>query len=133
VTEDHPIIVFDAVCPLCCANAQFVLKNNRRGRFRLASIQSAAGMELCRRFGVDPADPETLLLVDGDRAAKDSDAILAIWRELGMPWRAGTVFRIVPRPIRDRLYRLVARNRYRLFGKHDECWMPDPEYTNRLL
>lgn len=131
--EKRPIIVFDAECLLCSANAQFVLDHDRRGRFLLASMQGEAGSALYRRFGIDPADPDTLIVVEGDRVRRDSDAILAIWAGLGWPWRAGAMFRLVPRALRDSIYRWVARNRYRLFGKRDTCWLPDPAFRDRML
>ena len=133
MSKTHPIIVFDAECLLCSANAQFVLNHDRRGRFRLASMQGEAGSALYRRFGIDPADPDTLIVVEGDRVRRDSDAILAIWAGLGWPWRAATMFRLVPRALRDLVYRWVARNRYRLFGKRDTCWLPDPAFRDRML
>jgi len=133
VSNTHPIIVFDAECLLCSANAQFVLNHDRRGRFLLASMQGAVGTALYRRFGIDPADPDTLIVVEGDRVRRDSDAILAIWAGLGWPWRAATMFRLVPRALRDLVYRWVARNRYRLFGKRDTCWLPDPAFRDRML
>ena len=86
--DGHPVIVFDGMCVLCSANARFVLRHDRRGHFRLAAMQSEAGAALYRRFGIDPADPESLLVVQGDEALRDSDAILAIWSALGWPWRA---------------------------------------------
>lgn len=128
-----PIIVFDAECVLCSGNARFLLRHDRRGNFRLASMQGAAGAALFRRFGVDPADPETMIVVEGDRALRDSDAVLAIWCGLGWPWRALGVAGLVPRGLRDRAYRWVARNRYRLFGRREACWMPTPEQRERLL
>jgi predicted DCC family thiol-disulfide oxidoreductase YuxK len=121
------------MCVLCSANARFILKHDRRARYRLASIQSPAGAALCRRFGLDPADPETLLLVDGDRALRNSDAILAIWRGLGWPWRAAAALAIVPRTLREPLYLWVARNRYRLFGRRETCWLPSAADRERLL
>lgn len=129
----YPIIVFDAECVLCSANAQFVLKHDTRGRFRLASMQGEVGAELLRRFGIDPADPETMLLVEDDRVLRDSDAVLAIWFGLGWPWRATTVFWLVPRLVRDFVYRLVARNRYRLFGRRETCFVPRPDQAERIL
>ena len=131
--ENRPIIVFDAECLLCSANAQFVLDHDRQGRFLLASMQGEAGSALYRRFGIDPADPDTLIVVEGDRVRRDSDAILAIWSGLGWPWRAGAMFRLVPRRLRDLVYRWVARNRYRLFGRRDTCWLPDPAFRDRML
>jgi predicted DCC family thiol-disulfide oxidoreductase YuxK len=130
---DRPIIVFDAVCPLCSANVRFILRHDRRRRFRLASMQSEAGAALYRRFGIDPADPETLILVEGGRARRDSDAVLAIWSGLGWPWRAAAAARIVPAALRDPLYRWVARNRYRWFGRRETCWLPAPELADRFL
>lgn len=131
--EHHPVIVFDGHCVLCSANARFVLRNDTGGRFRLAAMQGEAGARLMRQAGVDPADPDTLILVEGQRVLRDSDAVLAIWAGLGWPWRAGGVFRLVPRPLRDAVYRLVARNRYRLFGQRDQCFMPDPRWQDRML
>lgn len=129
----HPIIVFDAECVLCSLNAQFVLRYDRRGHFRLASMQGAVGAALYRRFGIDPSDPETLIVVTGDEALRDSDAILAIWSGLDWPWHALMVLRLVPRALRDPLYRFVARNRYRLFGKRRTCWIPRPDQADRVL
>lgn len=131
--DDHPIIVFDAECVLCSANAQFVLRHDCQGHFRLASMQGARGAALYRRFGIDPADPETLIVVSGDEALRDSAAIFAIWSGLGWPWRALTVFRVVPPMLRDPVYRFIARNRYRLFGKRETCWVPDAEQSDHVL
>ena len=76
---EHPVIVFDGMCVLCSANAQFVLKHDRRGHFRLAAMQNEAGRRLYKKFGIDPANPETLIVVTGDTALRDCDAVLAIW------------------------------------------------------
>lgn len=128
-----PIIVFDAECILCSANAQFVLRHDRTRRFRLASMQNEAGAALYRRFGIDPANPETLIVVEGDKALRDSDAVLSIYAGLGWPWKALSVFRLVPRFLRDPLYLLIARNRYRIFGRRETCWVPPPDYADRVL
>ena len=72
----HPTIVFDGLCPLCSTNARFILKHDRSGRFRLAAMQGEVGAALYRRFGIDPADPQSLILVEGDRMRRDSDAVL---------------------------------------------------------
>lgn len=132
--SDAPaIILFDGVCVLCAANARFVLRHDRRGHFRLASIQSEAGQALCRRFGIDPDDPETMLVIEGDRARRSSDAVLVIAEGLGWPWRILGVLRGVPRAWRDTLYAWVARNRYRLFGRCETCWAPSSEQKARIL
>ena len=130
---DTPIIVFDAECVLCSANAQFVLRYDRRRLFRLASMQGEVGAALYRRFGIDPEQPDTLIVATGDTALRDSEAVFAIWSGLGWPWRALTLFRVVPRPLRDTIYRFVARHRYRLFGKRETCWIPNAEQADRVL
>ncbi|SOC42158.1 predicted DCC family thiol-disulfide oxidoreductase YuxK [Rhizobium subbaraonis] len=128
-----PIIVFDAQCILCSANAQFVLRHDRARRFRLASMQNEAGAVLYRRFGIDPAAPETLIVVDGDAMLRDSDAILAIYAGLGWPWKVAVILRLVPRFIRDPFYRFIARNRYRIFGRREACWVPPKDFADRVL
>lgn len=129
----NPVVVFDGMCVLCSANARFILHHDRRGHFSLAAMQGAVGAALLTRFGIDPDDPDTLIVVEGDSALRDSDAVLAIWRGLGWPWRAGTMLRIVPRFARDRIYRLIARNRYRWFGRRESCFVPTPEQAARVL
>ncbi|MDR7029599.1 thiol-disulfide oxidoreductase DCC family protein [Rhizobium rosettiformans] len=128
-----PIILFDAECILCSANAQFVLTHDRKKRFRLAAMQGELGSGLYRRFGIDPTNPDSIIVVDGDKMLRDSDAVLAIYAGLGWPWKALALFRLVPRFIRDPLYLFVARNRYRIFGKRESCWLPSPEFRDRLL
>ena len=129
----HSVVVFDGMCVLCSANARFILRHDRRGRFRLATMQGAAGAALMARFGIDPLDPETFIVVEGGHAWRDSDAVFAIWRGLGWPWRAGTVLRVVPRAVRDAAYRMVARNRYRWFGQRETCFVPTPGQAARVL
>ncbi|WP_294645566.1 thiol-disulfide oxidoreductase DCC family protein [uncultured Aureimonas sp.] len=133
IEETGPIILFDAECVLCSANAQFVLDHDKARRFRLASMQGDVGQALYRRHGMDPNDPTTMIIVDGDRLRRDSDAVLSIYETIGFPWKLMTVFRLVPRPLRDLVYRTIARNRYRLFGKRETCWVPAPEYRGRIL
>jgi predicted DCC family thiol-disulfide oxidoreductase YuxK len=127
------VILFDGLCPLCSANARFILEHDRRGRFRLASMQSETGAALYRRFGIDPADPETLILVEGERMRRDSDAVLAIWSGLGWPWKLAGAARLIPAFVRDPVYRWVARNRYRLFGRRETCWVAPPRWRDRML
>ena len=130
--SQRPIIVFDAMCVLCSANAQFVLNNDRRGYFLLASMQGAIGSAIYRKFGIDPTAPDTIVVVTGDIALRDSDAVLSIYEGLGWPWRILSIFKVITRFIRDPAYRLVARNRYRIFGKRDVCWLPTPVQARRV-
>ena len=99
IPRDKPIIVFDGVCVLCTANAQFVLSADKSGRFRLAAMQDEVGARLMRDNGIDPLDPESFVIVDaidqGGRVWSDSDAVLRMWSDLGWPWRVGAVFKPV--------------------------------------
>jgi len=132
-SNNGPIIVFDAMCVLCSANATFILRHDRVGRFRLASMQEDVGAALYRQFGIDPANPETLIVVEGNKALRNSDAVLAIWAGLDRPWNALAAFRIVPHWLRDPVYRWIARHRYRLFGRRSTCWLPTAEQARRIL
>jgi predicted DCC family thiol-disulfide oxidoreductase YuxK len=130
---DHPIIVFDGDCVLCSANAQFVLRHDRDHHFRLASMQGEVGAALYARFGIDPTNPDSLIVVQGDDLLRDSDAVLMIYSALGWPWRVMSVFYLVPRALRDPVYRFIARNRYRLFGRREACWLPTAEHARYVL
>lgn len=130
---DRPIILFDAACVLCASNAQFVLKHDKIGHFRLASMQGDVAAAIYRKHGMDPHDPGSMLVVEGDRVRQDTDAVLHIYEKLGLPWRLLGALRVVPTFLRDPVYRWVARNRYRLFGKRETCWVAPPEYRDRML
>jgi predicted DCC family thiol-disulfide oxidoreductase YuxK len=129
----HPIIVFDGDCVFCSANAQFVLRHDRRHHFRLAAMQGKVGASLYERFSLNPEDPDSMIVVTGDKLQRDSDGVLAICSGLGWPWRAMAIFYLVPRFIRDPVYRWVARNRYRLFGRREACFVPKPEHMRYVL
>jgi predicted DCC family thiol-disulfide oxidoreductase YuxK len=131
--NDKATILFDAECVLCSANAQFILKHDKSAHFRLASMQGATGAALYRKHGMDPSNPSTIIVIDGNKVRQDSDAVLSIYEALGFPWRLIGLFRLVPRILRDPAYRWIARNRYRLFGKREICWVPSPEYKSRML
>jgi predicted DCC family thiol-disulfide oxidoreductase YuxK len=136
--EGAPLVLYDGVCGLCHRLNRFVLARDPAGRFRFAALQSALAREILVRHGRDPHDLDTLYLVLGygrpdERLLRKSDAALWILRELGGPWRAVAGLRAVPRPLRDIGYDLVARTRYRLFGRYDACPIPDPRHRARFL
>jgi predicted DCC family thiol-disulfide oxidoreductase YuxK len=130
---EHDIIVFDAHCVSCSRNAQFVITHDKARRFRLAAMQDESGRALFREAGIDPETPDSLVVKTRDKLLRDSDAVLYIYRHLGWPWRLAGLFSAIPRTVRDPFYRLIARNRYTLFGRRTECWVPRPDDRDRLL
>lgn len=129
-----PVIVFDGICLLCNAWVRFLLHHDRRAHYRFAAMQSPAGAALLAAHGLDPTDPASFLLVDASGAWTDSAAIARVLRGLGPPWSiAGVSLQLVPRALRDPAYRLVARNRYRWFGRHEACVLPGPEVASRFI
>jgi predicted DCC family thiol-disulfide oxidoreductase YuxK len=130
-----PVMLFDGVCNLCNASVNFVLDRDRDARLRFASLQSESARELLTARGVaaPEGDPDSMVLIEGDRVWVRSDAVLRVCRHLPWPWRAASVFLIVPRGLRDAVYRLIARNRYRWFGRSEVCRMPTPALRARFL
>ncbi len=127
------IIVFDAQCLLCNGWVRFLLKHDRQGIFQFASMQGERGSALLRHAGLPTAGLQTLLLVKGERSWQNTAAILRVLHALGWPWRLAWAAWPIPAPLRDALYRWVARNRYALFGRSDVCLMPPPDQAHRFL
>jgi predicted DCC family thiol-disulfide oxidoreductase YuxK len=128
------IIVFDGVCVLCSRWVGFVLRRDRRGQYKFAAMQTPSGRELLIAHGIEPDDPLSFLLLEGGTGYMDTDAIVRILRSFGSGWRVvGALLAIVPRFIRDPLYRWVARHRYRLFGRRETCVMPTADIADRFL
>lgn len=132
------VIVFDGVCVLCNGWVRFLLRHDRRHRYCFAAMQSDAGRALLARNGLDPDDPSSFLLVEYDRGPQprvstNSDAVRRVLVGLGGVWRIAHLFALVPAVLRDPLYRLVARNRYRWFGRRDVCSVPSAEARRRFL
>lgn len=133
VTEAGPIVVFDGVCRLCSYWVQFLLRHDGSGRIRFAPMQGQAGRGLLRQYGLDPDDPLSFLWIDQGHGYRNSEAVLRLLASLGGGWRLLRVLLLLPRPLRDALYRLVARNRYRWFGRRDACLLPDAAVARRFL
>lgn len=131
--DDRPIIVFDGHCVFCSAWARLVLRFDRKGLFRLLPAQTPLGEALYRHYGLDPADYETNILIENGRARFKADGSMRMARLLGFPFALASVFRVLPGPVADWLYDLVAKNRYRLFGRSDVCYLPEAKYADRVL
>ena len=132
--HEHPLIVFDGECVLCCASAEVVLRHDRARLFRLTTAQGELGRALYRHFGLSPGTRGTMLMVADGRLYTESEAAIRIAERLGRPFRlASAAARLVPRGLRDPVYRLVARSRFRLFGRRETCWLPTQEARDRIL
>lgn len=124
-SSPQKLILFDGICVLCSGWYAFVTARDPDRHYRFVAIQSDEGRALAIANQIDPDDPSTFILVDGDEIHARSDGALRILASL--PWWSWiSVLRIVPAPWRDAAYNVVARNRYRWFGKRDTCLMPDP-------
>ncbi len=130
----RPVMIFDGECVLCSRTVQFVLRHERDELIHFATTQSDAGREIAERNGISVADLDlTFVLVEDEKAWLRSNAALRVAAHLRAPWRWLAAFRIVPRPLRDSVYSAVARRRYRLFGRRDTCFLPDPTQRHRFL
>jgi predicted DCC family thiol-disulfide oxidoreductase YuxK len=128
------VIVFDGVCMLCSRWVDFVLRRDPHGRYRFAAMQTASGRALLIEHGIDPDDPLSFLLLEDRKGYTDSDAIVRILRSFGPGWKfIALLVSIVPRFVRDPLYRWIARNRYRLFGRRAACRVPTADIADRFL
>ncbi|WP_246741622.1 thiol-disulfide oxidoreductase DCC family protein [Bradyrhizobium aeschynomenes] len=129
---DDDVILYDGVCVFCSRWVRFVIARDTAKRFRFTPIQSPYGVRLAQAFGIDPEEPDTNAVVHGGRAHLKSDAALTVLSNLeGWGWTRALF--TVPKPLRDALYGVVARNRYHIFGKYDSCFVPDAELRRRVL
>lgn len=120
----QPMIVYDKKCMLCSVSMAFVIRHDHRHIFRLVPAQSQLGRAAYLDHDLDPDALATMIVVADGRARTESDAALYVLAVLGWPWRAAAAARVVPRFVRDRVYRWVARNRYRWFGTRHACILP---------
>ena len=125
--------VMDAHCALCARGARWIAHNDRRNEFRIIPMQGPLGAALLRHYGMDPDDPTSWLYVERGHAYASLDAVIRVGARLGGRWHALLALRIMPRAMRNWLYGLVARNRYRIWGHADLCALPDPDVRARLL
>ena len=126
IDSPHGLILFDGVCVLCSRGCGFVSKRDRRGYFRFVPMQLAEGRPLAEQLGINPDRPDSFAFVANGQAYVKSEAVLRIARELPR-WQWTWLFHFIPRVIRDEIYDLVARNRYRWFGRRDTCILPNSD------
>jgi predicted DCC family thiol-disulfide oxidoreductase YuxK len=131
--QDHKIILFDGVCNLCNGSVVFVIKRDKRDEFRFATLQEEPGRKLVAKHNIDTSKTDSIVLIEGEKSFTKSTAALRIARQLsgGYPLLYGLM--IIPRFIRNWVYDLIARNRYKWFGRKDTCMIPTPELNRKFL
>lgn len=127
------VVIFDGVCNLCAHSVRFILDHEANDALRFTPLQSPAGARLMRELGLDPDDAKTFVLIADGKAHTRSDAAIRVARHLRGGWKLLGAIRIIPRPLRDWAYDIVARNRYRWFGRFDTCMAPTPELRARFI
>ena len=134
IMENKKIILFDGVCNLCNSSVQFVIKRDKKDIFRYAALQSEIGQELVNQRHIDTSKVDSIILIEpGVAYYTKSDAALEIAQDLGGLWKLTAVFTWIPTSIRNSIYDLVAKNRYKWFGKQDACMIPTPELKAKFL
>lgn len=137
-TNSNTVVLYDGVCGLCNGLNQFLLKRDPNDHFRFASLQSEFSGSLLKRYDINAVDLDTVYVVadygqPDQRLLARSDAILHVLGRLGGVWSLLRIGKALPKSLRDALYDMVARNRYRVFGKYDVCLMPEESYRRKFL
>ena len=127
------IVIFDGVCNLCVRSVKFIINHEADQFLRFTPLQSPAGRRLLREYGFDPEDAKSFVLVADGKPYVKSDAAIRVARHLRGGWRLIGAIKIIPRPIRNWTYDVIARNRYRWFGRSEGCMVPTPELLSRFV
>ena len=131
--DDKPVIVFDGECIFCSGWVRFLPRHDRQAQYRYLTAQSPLGQALYRHYGLDTVRFESNMLIEDGVARFKSDGSIRTLARLGLPWSLANTFRILPAALRDPLYDLVARNRYRIPGRRQNCMVPTPEERGRFI
>ena len=127
------IVFFDGVCNLCNGTVQFLLKIDKRQRLKFGSLQGETAKKILPSYNIQPEVLTSIVFIHNNKVYTESTAVLEIFRVIGGSWKALYIFKIIPDLIRNSIYRIVARYRYKWFGKNDYCTIPKPEYKNRFV
>ncbi|MCB0491023.1 MAG: thiol-disulfide oxidoreductase DCC family protein [Cyclobacteriaceae bacterium] len=132
-TVVNPVVLFDGVCNLCNGSVQFIIKRDKAGKFLFAALQSQYGQAQLDQLGISSTSLQSIVLIKGDQFYQRSNAVLEIAKMLGGLWSLLYVFKIVPAFVRDWIYNGIANNRYKWFGRQDQCMIPTPALKARFL
>jgi len=130
---DAPIILFDGICNFCNYWVNFILKHDKSGTIRFASLQGENGKKIQTELNINSSKIDSVILVFNQKAYFYSDAVIGIGQQMGGIYKASILFKIVPRPLRDFIYKYIAKNRYSWFGQRDACMIPTKEVKSRFL
>lgn len=133
VEPTQKVILFDGICSLCNSSVQMVIRHDSNNLFHYASLQGNYGTALREQLGINQTTPESILLVEEDQILDKSDAVLRIAYLLGGAFRLLYFFKILPKGLRDYVYNFFARNRYKWFGKEENCMIPTPDIKKKFL
>jgi predicted DCC family thiol-disulfide oxidoreductase YuxK len=131
--ENSGIILFDGTCAFCEASVKFIAKRDPAGYFRFGASQTPQGAALLAQYGLTREMTRSMVLIENDQVYLRSTASLRIAKRLTPPWNLASAFLIVPRPLRDLVYRGVAAVRHRIAGRSNACEIPPPELRGRLI
>lgn len=127
------VILYDGICNLCNGTVRFLIKHDKREKLLFASLQSKTGQKLLRQKQFPTENNDSFIIIVNGQALMKSDAALAVSKELGGCFTLFLVLRVIPKFIRDYMYSIVAKNRYKWFGKKNHCMVPTPELKERFL
>ena len=130
---DTKIILFDGVCNLCNTGVNYIIDHDKNNKFKFASLQSEAGQKYLNKLQLNLKNFDSVVLIEGEKFYTRSSAVLRITNEFGGPWKLLNLFNIIHAPVRDFLYNIIARNRYKWFGKKNSCRIPTQELEEKFL
>ena len=133
VNTENVVVLFDGVCNMCVHSVQFIIERDKKDIFRFASIQSGIGQELIKKHSIDIKKKDSIIVIKDKSIKYCSSAVLYILYYLQTIWKLFLVFYVIPYPIRDFFYKIIARKRYFLFGKKNKCMTPDSSISSKFL
>ena len=131
--DNNPIVFFDGVCNLCNSAVNFIIKRNKKENLKFSSLQSRFTEKKLQNFDLLHIHPDSFLFLENGKLYDQSSAALKTLKHLKFPWPLFSIFLIIPKPIRNFVYRIIARNRYKCFGKRESCMVPDERIRVRFL
>jgi len=131
--NQYPVIIFDGICNLCCGWIQYLIRIDKNMKFRFVSIQSERGQKMLNGIHENDKMTESIIYLKENKSFRESSAVLEILTDIGGVWKLIAVLKLIPKPIRNKLYQLIAKKRYHYFGKRATCLLPSPENKKRFL